>query len=326
MTHTLTPLAAFDIAADGSARPVTETWPEPGPGEGAAWRWLHCDRTAPDFAAWVAERLPGAAQSSLLAAETRPRAEMIEGGLLVALRGINFNPGAENEDMVALRLWATDGLVVTSRFRRIFAVDEMRTEITSGKAPASPAAFMVRLSSMLTDKIESVIARQEDDTDEVEEMLLDDVPDAIGAGEKTVSRLSRAVIKFRRHIAPQREALSRLATLETPLIDATLHYELREVANRTQRVVEDLDTTRDRLASLRSHIDSVHAARIGQQGFVLSVVAAIFLPLGFLTGLFGVNVGGMPGTDTPWAFAALSVLMVGLGLLLWQVFRWMRWF
>lgn len=326
MDRMLAPIAAFDIRSDGTAMPVAEPWPAAAPAQGAAWRWLHCDRTAPAFAAWAEAHLPPPVRAALLAAETRPRAEAMDGGLLVTLRGINFNPGAESEDMVSVRLWATADLVVTSRFRRIFAVDEIRAEVTSGTAPASPAAFVARLAAMLTAKIEAISAAREEATDEVEEVLLDEVPDAIGTGERQVTQLSRSIIKLRRHVAPQREALARLAGLEAPYIGPSERYELREVAHRNLRVVEELDATRDRLASLRQHIDSVHAGRIGRQGFVLSVVAAIFLPLGFLTGLFGVNVAGMPGSEEPWAFAALTAAMAAIGVALWLVFRWLRWF
>lgn len=326
MSRSLTPIAAFDIRSDGSAVAVTDAWPGAAPGDGAAWRWLHADRTAPDFAAWAEAHLPAPVRSALLAAETRPRAEAMEGGILVTLRGINFNPGQESEDMVSVRLWACERLVVTARFRRIFAVDEIRAEVTSGTAPASPAAFVARLAGMLTRKIEAVIAAREEATDEIEEVLLDEEPDAIGTGERQISQLARSIIKLRRHIAPQREALAQLAAIDRPLIDDAVRYELREVANRALRLVEELDATRDRLASLRQHVDSLHAARIGRQGFLLSVVAAIFLPLGLLTGLFGVNVAGMPGVDTPWAFAALAGGTVALGAGLWLLFRWMRWF
>ncbi len=78
--------------------------------------------------------------------------------------------------------------------------------------------------------------------------------------------------------------------------------------------------------ALRAHVDSLHAARIGKQGFVLSLVAAVFLPLGFLTGLFGVNIAGMPGIDWPWAFAALTGVSVALCIALVLYFRWLRWF
>jgi zinc transporter len=59
--------------------------------------------------------------------------------------------------------------------------------------------------------------------------------------------------------------------------------------------------------------------------YVLSIVAAIFLPLGFLTGLLGINVGGMPGSDNPqafWIFSALLLIAVVMQLL---VFRWKKW-
>lgn len=326
MSQKLSPLAAFDIRADGTAVAVDEAWPMPGPAGGAAWRWLHCDRTDAGFAAWAGARLPAPVQAALLAAETRPRAEAMDGGLLVTLRGINFNPGAESEDMVAVRLWATEHLVVTTRFRRIFAVDELRAEITSGAAPKGPAGFVARLAGMLTAKIEAVSAAREDATDEIEEILLDDEPDAVGTGERQIGQLARSIIKLRRHIAPQREALARLAAAEAGFIGPAERYELRELVNRGQRLVEELDSTRDRLASLRAHVDSLHTGRIGRQGFVLSVVAAIFLPLGFLTGLFGVNVAGMPGIEWPWAFAVLSLSMVAAGLALFALFRWLRWF
>lgn len=322
----LAPLAAYDIRADGSAVAVTGDWPAAAPAEGAAWRWLHCDRTAPAFAEWAEAYLPAPVRAALLAAETRPRADAVAGGLLVTLRGINFNPGEDSDDMVSVRLFVTDRLAVTARFRRIFAVDELRAEVTGGTPPSSPAAFVARLAGLLTAKIEAVIAAREEATDAVEEALLDDKPDALGAGEREIGQLARSVIKLRRHIAPQREALARLSAMEVPGLGDAERYELREIANRTLRLVEELDATRDRLAALRSHTDSLHAARIGRQGFVLSVVAAIFLPLGFLTGLFGVNVAGMPGVDHPWAFAALTGASVGIGLVLVLLFRWMRWF
>ena len=326
MSQSLTSIAAFDIQADGTAKPVADAWPKARPGKGASWRWLHCDRTDPGFAAWAKTHLPAPVRTALLEVETRPRAETMDGGLLVTLRGINFNPGEESEDMVSIRLYATGSLIVTTRFRRIFAVDELRSEITSGQAPAGTAAFIARLARLLIVKIEAVSADREEATDAIEEVLLDDEPDKIGTGERQLSQLSRSIIKLRRHIAPQREALARLAASEVGFIGEADRYELREVANRGLRIVEELDATRDRLASLRSHIDSLHAGRIGKQGFVLSVVAAIFLPLGFLTGLFGVNVAGMPGTDWPWAFSALALATALIGLLLWQLFRWLKWF
>lgn len=59
--------------------------------------------------------------------------------------------------------------------------------------------------------------------------------------------------------------------------------------------------------------------------YVLSIVAGIFLPLGLLTGLLGINVGGIPGTESPWAFTIFCIM---LGLIAgWQIwlFKRKRW-
>lgn len=326
MTRNLSPIGAYDIKSDGTAVALEEAWPKAKPGAGATWRWLHCNRTSADFADWASEHLPPHVRTTLLEAETRPSTEVVEGGLLITLRGINLNPGAESEDMVSIRLWVTENLIVTARFRRLFAVDEFRDEVVSGAAPTTPVEFVARLSRMLISKIETVSAEREDATDAIEEVLLDDEPDAIGTGEREISRLARSIIKLRRYIAPQREALARLAAADLPFIGQAARYELSEVANRGLRIIEELDSTRDRLASLRQHVESLHAAKIGKQGLVLSIVAAIFLPLGFITGLFGVNVAGIPGTEWPPAFIIFTAVMLLIGALTWFVFRWLKWF
>lgn len=326
MTHILNTILARDIYPDGSARAVTDPWPRPEPAEGAVWRWLHCDRSSPSFAQWSAEHLPPPVRTALLLAETRPQGDLMAEGLMVVLRGMNLNPGEDEEDMVAIRLWVGPRLVVSTRLRRIIALDTLRTEFEAGRGLPAPGALLARLADRLTTPIESAADELEDQTDALEEALLDQTSNRLSADETGISRLARSVVKIRRHMAPQRDALNRIAANETPLIGPAERYELSALALRTTRVVEELDGMRDRLTSLRAHIDSVHAARIGRDGYVLSIVASVFLPLGFLTGLFGVNVGGIPGSDSPQGFFYLSAALVLIGVAVWALLRWRRWF
>jgi len=66
--------------------------------------------------------------------------------------------------------------------------------------------------------------------------------------------------------------------------------------------------------------------QMNQRMYVLSVVAALFLPLGFVTGLLGINVGGIPGVEDPHAFARVSIFLVATAVAVLAVFRWRRWF
>jgi zinc transporter len=65
--------------------------------------------------------------------------------------------------------------------------------------------------------------------------------------------------------------------------------------------------------------------QINRNMYVLSIVAAVFLPLGLLTGYLGINVGGIPGADWRWSFAIVGVgILVVAGLELW-LFRKLKW-
>ena len=60
--------------------------------------------------------------------------------------------------------------------------------------------------------------------------------------------------------------------------------------------------------------------------YLLSMVAAIFLPISFVTGLLGINVGGIPGAENPWGFVVVALLLAFITLIQVLVFRWRRWF
>ncbi|MEM7509204.1 MAG: zinc transporter ZntB [Pseudomonadota bacterium] len=318
MTDELRPLAAFDVT-DGTPSPISSSWPDIA--ASADYRWLHLDLADRGLRPWVEAHLPEIAAGALLQRETRPRCERLGDGLILNLRGVNLNPEADPEDMVSLRMWVTGSAIVSARIRRIWVVDAMRQAAEAGSAPATVGAFLAELTHGLTDRIETVSLDLEEQTDELEDLGADGgmvMPDRI-------SQLRQSVIKMRRFINPQREAINTLASLDRWIFTSDELALLRETSNRTRRIVEELDATRDRLSALQDHVDADRTAALSRNSYVLSIVAAIFLPLGFLTGLFGVNVAGMPGTETPSAFWLLTGASALVGVLLFAIFKFARW-
>ena len=317
-TRQVTPVAAFDIA-DGNALPVQSPWPDPCPGSG--YRWLHFDLNDATVANWAKDHLPEIAAAALVQTETRPRCERLGDGLILNLRAVNLNPESEPEDMVSLRMWVTEGSVVSARLRRIYAVDAIRLEAVEGRGPATVGAFLADLTHGLTNRIETVSLRLEEETDRIE----DEIADGAHPPADRLADIRQAVIKIRRFVNPQREAIAALAGLEGWILGPDELALLRETSNRTRRIVEELDATRERLSALQDSIEAERALALGRNSYVLSVVAAIFLPLGFLTGLFGVNVAGMPGVETPAAFWILSGVSAAIGLALFLIFKFSKW-
>ena len=317
-TKTISPLAAFDFI-DGQARAVEDNWPEAEISEG--FRWLHFDLNDDQFETWVKERLTTVAAWSLLQKETRPRCERNSEGMILNLRAVNLNPQSAPEDMVSLRIWATPSSIVSARVRNVYAIDTIKEEAAKGTGPSSVGVFLARLAHSVVSRIEAVSLELEEKTDDFEIL----VSEGQMLESSAVGDLRQTVIKLRRFINPQREAIANLAEVDDEIISNRELALLQETNNRTRRTVEELDAVKDRLAALQDQLDAIRSHAISRNSYILSVVAAVFLPLGFLTGLFGVNVAGMPGASYPLSFWILTGLSIASGAMLFLIFKFAKW-
>ncbi len=310
------PLYTYDILSDGTATPTTDTSPTGASG----YRWFHFDLKDPELPAWANTHLHPIPAGALLQTETRPRCDVHDGGLMLNLRGVNLNVDGPADQMVAVRMWVTDQTVVTVRMRRVFAIEDIRQALENGTGPDSSAAFVEALASRLTERVQNTVFDLADQVDDLEDAIHDDddapLPD-------NLAELRRTAIRLRRYLGPQRDALMALAATDTPAGNSPLHR--RELANLAMLTVEELDSLQGRLTAINDHHSAQAAEAQNRNSYILSIVAAIFLPLGFITGLFGVNVGGMPGVDNPAAFTILCVSMAVISLASLVVMRWLKW-
>ncbi len=292
------------------------------PGDGLLW--VHFDIADADAGRWLSQQrgLPQTVVDSLLAGETRPRSAAYDQGLLVVLRGVNSNPGADPEDMVSIRVWLETNRIITSRRRRLFSVLDLADALHKGSGPATPGGFLVALTERLADRIGGFV--------EVLEERLDTAEDEISTERspgfrQRLGALRRQIAEVRRFLAPQRDALDRLNRQTNAQLTEAEAYDLRQEADRITRFLEDLDLARERTVVVQEELLSQIAQEQNTRMYVLSVVAAIFLPLTFVTGLLGMNVGGLPGLDSPVGFAWSVVIMVAAAVGLLLFFRFKKW-
>ena len=318
-------VGAFIRTADGQWREVgwdaIRAWK---PGDGLLW--VHLDRAAEEVVAYLRSEsgLDPLVSDNLLAEETRPRAIEIDGNFLINLRGVNLNPGADPDDMVSLRMWLTPERIISTRHRRLMAVNDIRERILRGRGPENTGEFLVEVAGRLVDRMAPVIEA----LDEAE----DDLEDLVVTGERAEIRsrlaaLRRQAISLRRYLAPQREAMSRILGEPIAWLDARQKARLREVSDRIMRYVEDLDAIRERAAVIQDEVVNRVAEQMNKNMYLLTLVATILLPLGFITGLLGINVDGIPGSEeTPWAFTAvigILVLLVIAEVILMRKLKWL---
>lgn len=314
-------LWAYDIGADGTIATVDQA-AITTPVAPNTYRWVHLQSDESDAEQLLDTlALPSSVADSLMALQTRPRVLPIKEGALIFLRGINANPGADPDDMVSLRLWLTPTLMVTARRqnRRLMSVQDTREMIESGDAPATTAELLVTLLTRIADRIHDKI-------EDIDEQLAQyETADALNKQDRQqLAMLRRQTAIIRRHLAPQRDALDTLIRLPN-LINDSLIFELRDQADRMTRYVEDLDLARERSLVLQDELRNQIADQQGIRMYVLSMITAIFLPLSFLTGVFGMNVAGLPGTEAPDAFTTLMMAMGGIAVVMLIAMLWKRW-
>ena len=315
-------LAAYILDGNGGARLLDRN-------ELASWSseqgilWVHLNYTDAEDQRWLAgSSLDKLVVDALLAEDTRPRTTAIGEGLLVSLRGVNLTPGADPEDMVSIRIWIEKELVVTSRKRSLLSVDDVVSQLESGRGPKSTAELLVELSDRLVWRMSDTVDQFEDRVADLEGRVLESNNSSM---RYELATLRRQAIELRRYLAPQREALARLIIEKVDWLNEACRLRLREVSDRLIRHIEDLDAVRERAAVTQEELLSRLSEQLNTRMYVLSVVAAVFLPLGFLTGLFGVNVAGLPGLQDPYAFIWLCLAMVVVTFGMIVLIKWLRW-
>lgn len=287
--------------------------------------WIHLDYTREAARYWIRQNagLEELVAEALLTEETRPRATAIDDGLLVALRAINMNPGAQADDMVAMRLWVDNKRIISTRERALFSATDIAELLDAGKGPVGTADFLAVLADRIVWRINDTVEQYEDLVAGLEEQILEE---SSGSLRFDLANLRRQAITLRRYLAPQREAFAKLITENTSWFDDDSRMKIREVSDRLIRNIEDLDAVRERAAVTQEELLSRLSEQMNTRMYVLSVVAAIFMPLGFLTGLLGINVGGIPGSENHWAFLLFIFFLVAIvtAQILW--FRYKKWF
>lgn len=290
-----------------------------------ALAWVHLDVADPKTREWLETKtsyLDPLIIDALLAKETRPRINEYPEGVLLILRGVNLNPDEDEEDMVSIRLWIDEHRIISTRLRKLRAVQHIKDKLAAGNGPKNCADFTISLISNLTKNMEPVINALDNQSDHIEEMMVESIS---AENRKAINIIRKKAIHLRRYIAPQKEAIARLRNSELHWLHKTHMHNLQEQLDKTTRYVEELDSIRERGQIMKDEIANVLSDQMNKNLYVLSLIAALFLPLGFLTGLLGINVGGMPGVESGLAFWIVCLLCLGLFFIEYLIFRFLRW-
>lgn len=287
--------------------------------------WLNLDYTAPDVATWLVERagLDELTRDALLDHDPRPRAVPRDDDLFLVLRGINQNAGAAPEDMVSIRAWIEPRRVLTLRHRVSRSIESIAADLAARRGPKTAGDLTAVLIERIVDHVVIRVDTLGDEVAAAEERV---VVETRGVLRATLADQRRRAIALRRFLAPQRDAFGKLALAPLGWLDASQRARIAEAADHMLRVIEELDAARDRAAVTQEELASRQTEQTNQRLYMLSMITAVFLPLGFVCALLGVNVGGVPLQHSEWAFWVLvAIFAIAVAIQVW-FFRKRGWF
>ena len=288
--------------------------------------WVHLDSTNPETAIWLKKEVSYLDQiifDALLATETRPRLVEFDEGSLIILRGVNLNNDDRPEDMASIRLWVDNRRIISIQARSVKAIYNIENEIKNGKRVKTAGEFLTLLCRELSECLEPFLEDLADFTDEIEGKILD----AHGADLRVDTiKIRKQAIMFKRHIAPQRDVLDQLVLCNQGWLSDLDRRHFHEGFNHLTRYVEDLDEIRERSQIVHDELTNSVTERVNKNMYVLSVIASVFLPLTFVTGLFGMNVGGIPGNLYSHAFYIVTGSIILVACLQIFLFKKKKWF
>ena len=144
---------------------------------------------------------------------------------------------------------------------------------------------------------------------------------------KDIHRIQRQIISVRQSIWPVREVINHLLREEpgTPLLTPITCIYLKDVYDHVVQVIENLDLMRALSRGLQDMAISSMSYRMNEIIKILTIVSTIFVPLTFITSLYGMNFEYMPEIKSKYGYIAVWCLMLGVALFMIRYFRRKRW-
>lgn len=273
--------------------------------------WVHCQRDAEALAPWLLSLgIDQGVIDAVLAEDTRPRFQKLSNdNFLFILRGVNLNPGEQPDDMLSLRVLYYNNALITLRKFPFKAISIVREQLNQGQGASTAIGVLISIIENLHLKVEDVVVTAEVNLDELQEQL--ESPNT--NSQQKLTNLHRQLLRLNRFLKPQTHAFTDIINSQVSFLkDETYRQSMLNQKDVVQRILEEIDSNLEQAWVLREHIQQRLAENMNKNTYRLSLFAGIFLPLGFVTGLLGVNVGGIPGADYAWSFAILCGLMVGV--------------
>lgn len=258
--------------------------------------------------------------------DQRPKFEDYGKYIYVVLRMFypdSSNAGAVKSEQVSVILGK--GFVISFQEEEGDVFDPVRERIRKNKGAIRKSGPDYLLYSLLDAIVDNYFVVLEKVGEQVETIELGLASNPTEKMLRNIHSLKRETIYLRKAVWPLREVINGLIRSGSKLIQKQTATYLRDVYDHTIHVIDTVETYRDILSGMVDLYLSSVSNRLNEIMKVLTIIATIFIPLTFITGLYGMNFEFMPELVHPYGYPAALFLMFLVALVMFLYFRKKKW-
>ena len=247
--------------------------------------------------------------------------------LFLIVHGVNYTAESDIVDTAELAIFLGSHFVVSNHRLPLYSIDAVRQLVErDGRLMSRGADFLTHsIIDTLVDNVLPTIDKMNDAAEDIDDEVIRNPRQST---LEAILKLKRSAIQIHRVMAPQRDVLNRLSRGDYILIREDTRIFYRDIYDHVARIEDLNQTVRDMTDNaVATYLSSV-ANRQNEVMKLLSIVAAIFLPLTLLAGIYGMNFENMPELKWPWGyFAVLGIIGTAILVVIWRFWSsgWINW-
>ena len=266
------------------------------------------------------------AVSDCLHGEQQPRVDEFESYIFLVLYGLHGLKEQEDLDPHKLAAFCGSRFLITVHRDPILSVRQVRSRCArhpENYLARGVDAVLFEIIDTMVDYYLQVADRYEDRLEALEELSFDiDVDEEV---LEEVASVRRDLLELRRLAVAQRQLLQPVAKGEYDFVSETLSQQISHCCDHLTQVIDTVDSLRETIHSIRDNYHAALARRTNEIMKVLTVFAAVMLPLTLIAGIYGMNLPLWPPPDHPLSFWGVVLVMILISVAMLFYFRRRQW-
>ena len=262
----------------------------------------------------------------ILNTSQRPKIEYFDDYVFIVLKMICHNKEKDEVEVEQVSVVLGQNFIISFQEKEGDVFNPIRERISNNKGRIRKMKTDYLAYSLLDSIVDMYFYVLEVFSEKIEIMEEDLVINPVPETLQIIHNLKRNIIFLRKSVWPLREVISSMEKSESKIIKKTTHIYLRDVYDHTIQVIDTMETFRDMVSGMLDIYMSSVSNKMNEVMKVLTIIATIFIPLTFITGIYGMNFKYMPELEWAWGYAMVWGVIVFAGILMGIFFKRKKWF